>query len=105
MPLLATFLASIGGAIYSLMVAMVGVKLAARMTAVFFLAGIYISCVVFFSTMIVPWLTGVFSSQYGQLLGLLFPPMAGSVIASLGGYWTCVIGIKYVSGLTKMAVG
>ncbi len=105
MPLLATLLASVGGAIYSLMVAMVGAKLAARMAAVFFLAGIYISCVIFFSSLVVPWLGMLFSTTYGQLLGLLFPPISGTVVAGLGGYWTCVIGIKYVSGLTKMAVG
>lgn len=105
MPLFGTLLASLGGAIYSLMVAMVGAKLAARMAAVFFLAGIYISCVIFFTGLIGPWLGTLFSSTYGQLLGLLFPPISGTVVASLAGYWSCVIGVKYVSSLTKMAVG
>lgn len=104
MPLLATFLASIGGGIYSLMVAMVGAKIATRLTAVAALAAIYISCIAFFMGLIEPWLSALFSSTYGQLLGLLFPPISGSIIAGLGGYWSCVIGLKYVSSLTKMAV-
>ena len=69
------------------------------------IASIYISCVVYFSTMIYPWMQGIFNTAYGALLGLLFPPVAGTVMASLGAYWTCVIGVKYVSSLTKMAMG
>ena len=59
----------------------------------------------FFTGLIGPWLGTLFSSTYGQLLGLLFPPISGTVVASLAGYWSCVIGVKYVSSLTKMAVG
>ena len=105
MPLLATFLGSIGTGIYALMLSMFGAKIAARLAAVLALATIYISCVALFMGLITPWLGALFSSTYGQLLGLLFPPVAGSVVAGLGTYWSCVIGVKYVSSLTKMAVG
>lgn len=105
MPLLAKLLAAVGGSIFALIAGLTGAKIAARLIAVATLAGIYVSCVVYFSSMVSPWLLGVFSSAYGQFLGLLFPPVAGSVIASLIGYWTCVTGLKYVSSLTKMAVG
>lgn len=105
MPLLATLLASVGTGLYSLIIAAFGAKIAARLTAVAALAAIYISCVALFMTTISPWLATLFSSTYGQLLGLLFPPISGSVVAGLAGYWSCVIGVKYVSGLTKMAVG
>ncbi|WP_305806760.1 hypothetical protein [Stenotrophomonas sp. YIM B06876] len=105
MPLLAAFLGSIGTGIYALLVSLFGAKIAARLAAVLTLATIYISCVAFFMTLIEPWLAGLFSSTYGQLLGLLFPPISGTVVAGLGTYWTCVIGVKYVSSLTKMAVG
>lgn len=105
MPLLATLLSGFGSAIYGLFAAILASRVAVRMSAVLALAAIYISCVVYFSTMIEPWLSGVFATQYGQLLGLLFPPVAGSVMASLAAYWTCVIGLKYTSSLTKMAVG
>lgn len=105
MPLLATLLSGLGTALYGLFAAMLASKVAIRMAAVAALAAIYISCVVYFSTMVGPWLGGIVSSTYGQLLGLLFPPIAGSVMASLAAYWTCVIGLKYTSSLTKMAVG
>lgn len=105
MPLLAAFLGSIGTSIYGVMLAMFGAKVAARLAAVMALAAIYISCVMLFTTTIGPWIGTIFATAYGQFLGLLFPPVAGSVIAGLGTYWTCVIGAKYVSSLTKMAVG
>jgi hypothetical protein len=91
--------------VYKLLVALVGVRLAMRVAAVMSLATIYTACVIYFSTMIVPWLEGLFSSAYGQLLGLLFPPISGTVLASLGAYWTCVAGAQYVGNLMKIAVG
>lgn len=105
MPLLGKLLAAVGSSIFGLIAGIVGAQLAARLTAVAGLAALYISCVVYFTQVIGPWLAGVFSSQYGQLLGLLFPPVSGSVLAGLVGYWGCVAGLKYVGSLTKMAVG
>ena len=57
--------------VYNLLVALVGVRLAMRVAAVLSLATIYTACVIYFSTMVVPWLEGLFASAYGQLLGLL----------------------------------
>lgn len=105
MPLFAALFSSIGTAIFGMIAAITGAKIATRLLAVASLAVIYVSCVVYFSTIVAPWMTGIFSSQYGQLLGLLFPPISGTVLASLAGYWGCVTGLKYVSSLTKMAVG
>lgn len=105
MPILAKMLAALGASIFALIAGITGAKMATRLIAVASLATIYLSCVVYFSTMIAPWIGSVFAGQYGQLLGLLFPPISGTIIASLSGYWGCVAGLKYVSSLTKMAVG
>ena len=105
MPLLAALLKSIGMGIFGIVVAAVGVKSAIRLTAVATLAALYVSSVVTFTTMITPWLTGVFNTQYGSLLGLLFPPVSGTVLASLSAYWVIVAGNKYLVRLTRMAVG
>lgn len=105
MPIFAALFGSIGTAIFNLLAGLVGAKYAVRLLAVASLAAIYVSCVVYYSQLVGPWLAGVFSTQYGQLLGLLFPPVSGSVIAGLSAYWTCIIGVRYTSSLTKMAVG
>jgi hypothetical protein len=81
-----------------------GFKWAQRLTAVSILATAYVACVVTFATMIGPWFAAIISTSYGYLLGLLFPPIAGSVIASLMTYRMCVIGIRYTGKLFKMAV-
>ena len=105
MPIFAALFKSVGLWIGGLIISVIGVKAAIRLTAVATLAAIYISCVVYYSAMILPWLAGIFVTAYGALLGLLFPPVAGTVLASLSAYWICVAGQKYVSRLTKMAIG
>lgn len=91
--------------IFDLVARIIGVQNAVRLTAIATLATIYLSCVIYYTQTIGPWLAGVFATAYGQLLGLLFPPIAGSVLAGLSAYWICVAGQKYVTKLAKMAVG
>lgn len=81
-----------------------GVKHATRLTAIAILAAGYISCVGVFSSMIVPWFAAIVTTGYGALLGLLFPPVAGTVIAALFSYKMCVVVLRYTSRLLKMAV-
>jgi hypothetical protein len=105
MPLLGSLLLSLLKPIFNLIAAAIGMKAAIRLTAVATLATIYLSCVIYFTTMVGPWLETVFLTAYGQFLGLLFPPVSGSVLASLSAYWICVAGQKYVAKLTKLAMG
>lgn len=105
MPLLAALFSGLMTSVFTLMASLVGAQIAARLLAVGAVATLYVASVVTFSQVIAPWISNVFSSQYGQLLGLLFPPVAGTVLASLIGYWGAVAAYKYVSSLTRMAVG
>lgn len=105
MPLLGALLSAIGSSIFGIIASIVGAKIAVRLIAAATLAGIYISCVLYFSALVGPWLAGFFSTGFGALLGLLFPPISGTVIAGLFGYYTCIAGAKYVTTLTKLAVG
>lgn len=105
MPLLAALFVKLLGGVYGLMLAMFGVKWAIRITAALTLAGLYIGCAVTFTLMIGPWLAGLVATSFGYLLGLLFPPVAGTVIASLGTFWACILAKRYTVKLLKMAVG
>lgn len=105
MPQLGALLITLLKPLFDLIAGLIGVRNAIRLTAVATLATIYLSCVIYFSTMVGPWLANVFSTAYGQLLGLLFPPVSGSILAGLSAYWICIAGQKYVTKLTKMAVG
>ena len=105
MPILAALISSIATALFTLMTAMVGAAWAVRITAAVTLAGIYLSCVVFYTAKVSEWIGLLFITQYGQLLGLLFPPMAGSIVAGMVAYYSCIVGKRYISTLTKLAVG
>lgn len=104
MPLLGTLLAWIAGKFTALMIFMKGSAIAIRINGLLFVATIYVACVVTYTNIISDWISNVFNTSYGVLLGLLFPPVSGSVLASLGMYWTCVIGVRYISSLTKAAI-
>ena len=105
MPLFAALFSAISSSIFGLIVAAFGAKIAVRLTAVASVAALYAACVAVFNGMISPWIEAIFSTQYGQLLGLLFPPVSGTIMASLIAYWTSVLAFKYFSSLTKMALG
>lgn len=105
MKLLGVLTLSIGEKLFNFFAGIFGAKNATRILAAGTLATIYLSCVILFSSMIAPWLLGVFTTAYGALLGLLFPPIAGTVVGALMTYRTCVVGVRYTSRLLKMAVG
>ena len=105
MPLFATLVASIAAKFFALFVAMFGAKWGVRIAAAVALATGYIACVLYWSTLIGPWLLGILSTSYGYVLGLLFPPVSGTVLAGLITWWTCVAVQRYTSTLLKLAVG
>jgi len=103
--LLGTLTKGLWEKLFDFLAGFLGVKYATRMTAVLLLASIYLACVATFTTMIGPWFAAIVSTSYGFILGLLFPPIAGTVVASLMLYRMCVVGVKYTTRLIKMAVG
>lgn len=105
MPLLGKLLAGILTSIFGIFGALVGAQYAVRLAGVASVAALYVASVALFSATIGPWIGSLFNTQYGQLLGLLFPPAAGTVLAALALYWASVMAFKYLSSLTKMAAG
>lgn len=104
MPIFAKLFGWLVGNFYALTLKMFGAKWAVRLTAITTLAGLYVGCAITFSIMIIPWLNAFLSTQFGLLIGLLFPPIAGSVVASLGTFWTCILAKRYSAKLIKMTI-
>jgi len=104
MPIFAELLEGLLTSIYKLIAGLVGEKSAISLLAVTTIGSLYVASVVAFSSMISPWLSSVFDSQYGQLLGLLFPPVSGTILASLATYWTLIISYRYASSMTKLTM-
>lgn len=105
MPLLAALIKACFGTVFGFLAAMLGAQTAVRVAAVASIGALYIASVTAFSLVIAPWIGSVFSTQYGQLLGLLFPPVAGTVIAALYTYYMGVVTYRYIVSLTKIAAG
>lgn len=104
MPSLANLIALIAGKFGLFLASLFGAQMAFRIQAIIGLALMYISCMTLFQSVIAGWWSGLLTTSLGMLLGLLFPPVSGAVLAGLSMYWLCVIGVRYVSALTKAAV-
>lgn len=105
MPLFAALFSGIATSIFGLIASMVGAQIATRLVAVATVAALYVTFVGVFTAFIAPLIGSIFSTQYGQLLGLLFPPVAGTCVASLATLWAGILSYKYVSMFTRMAAG
>lgn len=104
MSLFATFVGWIAAKFGALLVALHASRLAARVAVLTAVATSYVALVVLFNTTLSPMWSALVGHEYGQLLGLLFPPVAGSVLAALVTVWVAVLGYRYVSGLASASV-
>lgn len=105
MPSFAAFVGVILGKFLGVFVAMFGAVWGLRIAAVVAMATGYVACVVYWSTMLVPWFSAILGTSYGYLLGLLFPPISGTVLVGLVAYWTCVLTLQYTKQLWKAVAG
>ena len=105
MPLFAKLYAGAMGALFTFIASFLGAKVATRMIAVGAIATAYIGCISVFVSFVSPSFTAITTTGYGPVLGLAFPPVAGTVIAGLFTYKMCVVAARYTSNLLKMAIG
>lgn len=87
MPIFAAFVGSIFTALSGWMVALLGARVAVRVASIAILAGLAIGLLALFNSVVAPMAASVFSTSFGQLLGLAFPPVAGSCVATIAGVW------------------
>lgn len=95
MPALGLLLQGLMGNMYALFLALSSAKQVVRVSAMLILAAAYVACAVAFTLFIDPLIGVLFSTAFGMLLGLAFPPVSGTVIAGIVGLWGCVIVKRY----------
>jgi hypothetical protein len=88
MPILAGLIASLFGGISSFFVFYFGKKVAIVAFAVTGFGLALTSLMILFNSLVTPFLAAMFSTQYGQFLGLAFPPIAGSCITAISLSWS-----------------
>ena len=87
MPILAGLLASLFGGISAFLVQFITRKIAVVAMAVTGFGLAVVALMATFNLLVAPLAQAMFSTQYGQFIGLAFPPMAGTCLASLATCW------------------
>lgn len=105
MPILSLLIKALFMNAYSLVIALKSTETAIRFTAIAILAAAYISCVVGFTTFIQPLLSNLFNTQYGQVVGLAFPPISGTIITGIVTLWGCIVAKRYYRWVVTIGVG
>lgn len=105
MPALAALLVGWFARFFSLLVAEVGFKWAIRITIVAAVAAVYVALVMLFNTTISPLLSALFATSYGAVIGLAFPPIAGTVVTGLSILWAAKVGYSYLERMASLIVG
>lgn len=103
MPLLGALLSSLAGSLFALLASFLTRKLAVATAAIAALATIYGVLIVAFNAAVAPLLGSMFSTQFGQFLGLAFPPVAGSCLAAIGGAWAAVKLFEWQAAAIKLS--
>jgi Family of unknown function (DUF5455) len=94
MPLLGKLLESLFVALAGFFGRMLVGKVAVRVAAVAALAALGTGLLAAFNAFVAPMVASVFSTQYGQLLGLVFPPVSGTVLAGLMALWVACMAYR-----------
>lgn len=81
MPLFAAFFGALFSSLGIFLAKMFAAKLAIRVLGVAALTALASGLMVTFNNAIAPLVQQLFQTQYGQFLGLAFPPIAGTVIS------------------------
>jgi uncharacterized membrane protein required for colicin V production len=87
MPVLASLIASLFGGIAAFFVEHLTKKILTVAAAVAAFAVSFAALMLMFNTLVAPLVQAMFSTQYGQFLGLAFPPMAGTCLAAIAAAW------------------
>lgn len=104
MPLLAALIKALFGSAISIFVALATLRESIRLSGVLLLAGLYLTSVVAYSSFISPLLSSLFSTSYGQVIGLAFPPISGTVIAGLSALWASLLVKRYIVRFGALAL-
>jgi hypothetical protein len=102
MPLLAAFFGNLIGGLVTFFGQYITKKVTILAAAISSLVAAGLALVVAFNTLIKPLAERVFTTEYGQFLGLAFPPVAGQCLTTMFLFWMAIQGYKFKVMATKM---
>lgn len=95
MPALAALFSSLLASLSVFLAKMFAIRLAVRLVGVAAIVAAGTALTATFNAFVAPLVQQIFTTQYGQFLGLVFPPIAGTVVASLMALWLAIITYKW----------
>lgn len=104
MPLLGALFATLASGFAAFLVQFLTRKLAIATAAVASLALVTGVLLGGFNLLVAPLVAGLFSTSYGQVLGLAFPPVAGTCMAAIGLCWSACTLYKWQVKAISLAV-
>lgn len=87
MPALAALIQTLFGALATFLAKLFLAKLAIRIAAVSAIVAAGGVLMTAFNNQVAPMVAQMFNSEYGQFIGLAFPPIAGTCIAAITAVW------------------
>ncbi|ODU08182.1 MAG: hypothetical protein ABS84_14100 [Rubrivivax sp. SCN 71-131] len=104
MPVFAALFKATMAGFYSLYLAIKAKEIALRLLAIATIAATYIAAVTMFTAYVQPLIAVLFATSYGQVIGLAFPPIAGTVLAGLVALWGALVAKNYYYKVIKIGV-
>lgn len=105
MPVFAALMQTLFGALATFLAKMFAARIAIRLAGVAAIGALGTGLMAAFNAAVVPLADQLFSTQYGQLLGLAFPPVAGTCLATMAGLWMAVTTYKLQVHAIKLTAG
>lgn len=102
MPIFAGLVASFFSALSTFLAKLFIAKVAIRLAAIATIGTLGTALILSFNVTVAPLVAGIFSNDYGQLLGLAFPPVAGTCIAAFSALWVACLTYKLQVQAVKM---
>jgi len=87
MPILGGLLVSLFTGLGGLFSAIFGAQIAVKLAAVAAFLGFGVVLLGVFNTLVAPIAAAVFATSFGQVIGLAFPPIAGTCLAAVSAVW------------------
>lgn len=91
MPLFAGLVSAFFTGLGTFLAKLFAARVAIRLTAIITIGALGTALLVMFNTVVSPLVAAAFSTSYGQLLGLAFPPIAGTCIAGILTLWAACL--------------
>lgn len=104
MPLLAALIKAGLANLYALYLALASARYAALLAVMVAMAGTYVAFVVAWSVYISPLFSLLFSTGFGHVIGLAFPPIAGTVVAGYAALWALLVAKNYAMKFVGLGV-